>query len=74
MITDEDNHAHPPSARRWVHAVAGVVLVAAGSTAALTGEFDSDASWLLALGLALIGFAGLIATVAGSVAGRPAVR
>ena len=53
---------------RWMGAASGLLLIAAGTTAAITGQFEGDGSWLLALGLGLVGIVGLINVVASSLA------
>ena len=45
--------------RRSMAAASGLMLIVAGVVAAITGEFEGEASWLFALGLALVGVVGL---------------
>ena len=52
--------------RRAMAAVSGLMLIVTGVIAAVTGEFDGAASWLLIVGLALVGLVGL-----GSAVTRP---
>ena len=51
---------------RAVRALIGVLIVAVGTMAAITGEFSTAAGWILAAGLASVGLAGIISAVATS--------
>lgn len=47
---------------RLVYGTTGALLVALGASAAITGDFVLHGSWLVAVGLAAFGCAGLLAT------------
>ena len=49
---------------RLIYGMIGVIIVAVGTIAVVTGDFAVDGGWLLASGLATLGGAGLLATAA----------
>ena len=51
---------------RAVQAVAGILIITVGLVAAITGEFNAAATWILALGFASLGLTGLVSAVATS--------
>jgi len=51
---------------RAVQAVTGVLIITIGTVAVFTGEFNSAASWILALGFASLGLSGLLSILATS--------
>lgn len=51
---------------RLIYGMIGVIIVAVGTIAVVTGDFAVDGGWLLSSGLATLGGAGLVATAAGA--------